>query len=202
MDMRALAIFQTATLNLQSSHKLCFCAAKILYPPTPTLWKPHPLDAMLSLGGVGGRRSSNDGLPWGGGGCKGISKQSVVPSMMARVRDQGRFGGLGLLVNCTLSAVLSATMGMGFKKAFNVDCKQRFWQGGRPVQILDPNRVQKLLGVWRGGGGGGVGGSAGVPRGGSVGTPTYIPQNDPHDALIILNTHKWGKKNFQKKSAH
>ena len=25
-------------------------------------------------------------------------------------------------------------------------------QGGWPVQILDPNRVQKLLGVWRGGG--------------------------------------------------
>ena len=35
--------------------------------------------------------------------------------------------------------------------------------------------------------------------GGSVGTPTYIPQNDPHDTLIILNTHKWGKIFFQKK---
>ena len=32
-----------------------------------------------------------------------------------------------------------------------------------------------------------------------MGTPTYIPQNDPHDALIILNIHNWGKKNFQKK---
>ena len=45
-----------------------------------------------------------------------------------------------------------------------------------------------------------------LPRGGSVGTPTYIPQNDPHDALIILNIHKWGTKDFQKKlpisSAH
>ena len=30
-----------------------------------------------------------------------------------------------------------------------------------------------------------------------MGTPTYIPQNDPHDALIILNIHKWGKKVFQ-----
>ena len=34
--------------------------------------------------------------------------------------------------------------------------------------------------------------------GGSVGTPTYIPQNDPHDTLIILNMHKWGKKFFKK----
>ena len=87
-------------------------------------------------------------------------------------------------------------------------------RGGRPVQILDPNRVRKLLGVWKGGGRGGgwhkasvseggggrwVGRSAaGVPRGGSVGTPTYIPQHDPHDALIILNIHKWGK-NFSEK---
>ena len=31
-----------------------------------------------------------------------------------------------------------------------------------------------------------------------MGTPTYIPQNDPNDTLIILNTHKWGK-NFSKK---
>ena len=30
-------------------------------------------------------------------------------------------------------------------------------QGGRPVQILDPNRVQQLWGVWNGGGGGGRG---------------------------------------------
>ena len=31
-----------------------------------------------------------------------------------------------------------------------------------------------------------------------MGTPIYIPQNDPHDALIILNIHKWGKKVFRK----
>ena len=31
-----------------------------------------------------------------------------------------------------------------------------------------------------------------------MGTPTYIPQNDPQDALIILNIHKWSKKNFRK----
>ena len=44
--------------------------------------------------------------------------------------------------------------------------------------------------------------TTGVPRGGSLGTPTYIPQNDPHDALIILNIHKWGENFFQKKFAH
>ena len=31
---------------------------------------------------------------------------------------------------------------------------------------------------------------------------TYIPQKDPHDALIILNTHKWGRIIFHQKSAH
>ena len=31
-----------------------------------------------------------------------------------------------------------------------------------------------------------------------MGTPTYIPQNDPHDALIIWNIHNWGKKIFRK----
>ena len=24
------------------------------------------------------------------------------------------------------------------------------------------------------------------------------PQNDPHDTLIVLNIHNWGKKNFKK----
>ena len=31
-----------------------------------------------------------------------------------------------------------------------------------------------------------------------MGTPTYIPQNDPHETLIILNIHKWGEKIFRK----
>ena len=31
-----------------------------------------------------------------------------------------------------------------------------------------------------------------------MGTPTYVPQNDPHDALIILNIHNSGKQNFRK----
>ena len=45
--------------------------------------------------------------------------------------------------------------------------------------------------------------AAGLPGGGggSVGTPTYIPQNDPHDTLIILNIHNLCKKN-SKKIAH
>ena len=33
-----------------------------------------------------------------------------------------------------------------------------------------------------------------------MGTPTYIPQNDPHDALITLNIHNWGRDFFQKKN--
>ena len=63
--------------------------------------------------------------------------------------------------------------------------------GGRgplpPPPLVDPNlRV------------GGSGGQPPGPTGGSVGTPTHIPQNDPHDTLIILNMHKWGKIFFQK----
>ena len=38
-----------------------------------------------------------------------------------------------------------------------------------------------------------------APQGGSVGTPTYMPPNDPHDALIIWNIHNWVKKSFRKK---
>ena len=71
--------------------------------------------------------------------------------------------------------------------------------------------------LWAVGGGGdppppcltptlGVGGSGGQaedsPGGGSVGTPTYLSQNDPHDTLIILNMHKWGKNIFKRKIAH
>ena len=41
--------------------------------------------------------------------------------------------------------------------------------------------------IWAGGEGGAGGRPAGVP-----GTPTYIPQNDPLIALIILNRHMWG----------
>ena len=65
--------------------------------------------------------------------------------------------------------------------------------------------MRKLLGVWRGGGDRWFGRSAtGVPAwggGGGVGGCPNI-HNDPCDVLIILNIHKWGKKNFQKKFAH
>ena len=59
------------------------------------------------------------------------------------------------------------------------------------LPLVDPNLGGRRVGRL----------AAGPPRGGggSVGTPTYIPQNDPHDALIILNMHKWGKK-FSKKN--
>ena len=42
--------------------------------------------------------------------------------------------------------------------------------------------------------------AARVPRGGgggAVGIPTYTPHNDPHDPLIMLNIHKWGKNLFK-----
>ena len=42
--------------------------------------------------------------------------------------------------------------------------------------------------------------AAGLPRGGGgVSGDPNIPQSDPHDALIVLNVHKWGKNCFQKK---
>ena len=90
--------------------------------------------------------------------------------------------------------------------------------GGRRRPMCDPEGCATVLGAV--GGGGGDKGTGGIPPplvdpnlggrrvgrsaagllggGGSVGTPTYIPQNDPHDTLIILNMHKWGKTNFKK----
>ena len=45
----------------------------------------------------------------------------------ATVGDRGRFGCVGLPVNCTMASLpLSVTTGFGFKKASNVDCKLRF----------------------------------------------------------------------------
>ena len=68
-------------------------------------------------------------------------------------------------------------------------------RGGGGRGLMPGLQVFSLVG----GGGKWVGRSAGrIPRGGSVGTPKYKPQNDPHDALIILNIHKWGKKIFRK----
>ena len=66
-------------------------------------------------------------------------------------------------------------------------------RGGGPLGAHFPNPpplppfvAMPGEGVWEGAHGGGGGGE-------SVGTPTYIPQNDPHDVLTILNIHKWGK---------
>ena len=61
-------------------------------------------------------------------------------------------------------------------------------EGGResrPPPFIDPNPGGMRV----------VRSAAGVPRGGggSAGSPTYVPQNDPHDALIILNTHSAGR---------
>ena len=76
--------------------------------------------------------------------------------------------------------------------------------------MCDPEGCATVLGAVGGGGGGlvdpNLGGrqvgqsAAGLPGGGGglVGTPTYIPQNDPHDTLIILNMQKW-VKTFSKK---
>ena len=52
------------------------------------------------------------------------------------------------------------------------------------------SRVCLLTAFW---GGGGLRGRLWGGGGGSVGTPTKVPQNGPHDALIILNIRKWGK---------
>ena len=92
--------------------------------------------------------------------------------------------------------------------------------GGCRQPMCDPEGCATVLGVARGGtpnphprgqplnplvepnlGGRRAGWpAAGLPGGGggSVGTPTYIPQNDPHETLIILNVHNWGRKIFQK----
>ena len=58
----------------------------------------------------------------------------------------------------------------------------------RPDTKTPPN----LLGPVGGGGWVGFLGSSGGRRAGVPGTPTYIPQNDPLIALVILNTHMWG----------
>ena len=59
--------------------------------------------------------------------------------------------------------------------------------------------VKTFAGLEREGGGGSAGQLPGPQGGGgSVGTPTYRPQNDPHDVLIILKIHDWGKKKSRK----
>ena len=57
---------------------------------------------------------ASEGLPTKGGG--GGTPKDDLPRAVG-----------GVVVNCTLLAVFSMTTRMGFKKASNVDCKQRFW---------------------------------------------------------------------------
>ena len=64
-------------------------------------------------------------------------------------------------------------------------------EGGGGVAALN-HRVPKSLGVWKGGGCRPV--SRRGPGGGGGGTPTYTPQNDPHDALIIMGVKKVFRK--------
>ena len=61
----------------------------------------------------------------------------------------------------------------------------RGYVGGRAVPSATILRVFVLVPGHQGGMGGWWW------WGGSVGTPTYTTQNDPHDALISLNIHKW-----------
>ena len=65
--------------------------------------------------------------------------------------------------------------------------------GGDGTETHLPNPPLPLLGrragrgVWAGAA------LPAVPGGGGGPTPTYMDQNDPHVALIILTTHMWGK---------
>ena len=66
-------------------------------------------------------------------------------------------------------------------------------RGGGGTEAHLPNPPLPLLGrragrgVWAGATLPAVTGGGGGP------TPTYMAQNDPHVALIILTTHMWGK---------
>ena len=81
-------------------------------------------------------------------------------------------GGALVTIQCTNFCLILSLIFCGGRVAL-VRPNMRWNQVGRPVQILYPNRVRKLLGVWRGGGGdwggglapGGVPGGGGVPKG-------------------------------------
>ena len=65
-------------------------------------------------------------------------------------------------------------------------------RGGDGTEAHLPNPPLPLLGRRAGRG---VWAGAALPAmpGGGGPTPTYMAQNDPHVALIILTTHTWGK---------
>ena len=59
---------------------------------------------------------------------------------------------MDLMDDCKISHLEVHCLG---KILCEVDLPKAIERGGRPVQILDPNRVRKLLGIWGGGRGGG-----------------------------------------------
>ena len=100
----------------------------------------------------------------------------------------------GMLLPFAMLSAVFFTIYSGFH-ASSCSYRDAVIGGGGPLQ---PPWLTQTLGV------GGLDGQPPGSRGGgggagSVGTPTYIAQNDPHDMLIILNMHKWGKKNCKKK---
>ena len=147
--------------------------------------------------------------PGGGGGAGG-----------GRIHRPGPAAPPGsqysILVRVRLRARVGVRVRVGFKDSVGVQSGKKFLQvplvpSERPWTPEAAAFDNSLLGGGPFGGGGGRRGgvvgvlgpaesgppgmsAARVPRGGAlVGTPTYIPQNDPHDALIIMNIHKWGK---------
>ena len=69
-------------------------------------------------------------------------------------------------------------------------------KGGSLLKFKTPTWSEKIQGSGgKGGGGWWIGrltaGVPGVGWGRSVGTQTYILENDPHDTLVMLNVHNW-----------
>ena len=105
-------------------------------------------------------------------GGRGVKSEGAM-SLTTGLADF--FGPLEMDEGASLGVSAGATMKLGGGASYKIgttvipgtDTPQTFWP---------PKRC-----VWGGGS------RAGVP-----GTPTYIPENDPLIALIILNTDMWG----------
>ena len=82
-----------------------------------------------------------------------------------------------------------------------------FWREGPPVGMLNPKGLWWLIAPEGGGGvhpatGGGGGVQPATGGGGSQGTPTYIPQNARHVAMVILRCACWGPNGFAENIHH
>ena len=96
---------------------------------------------------------------------------------------------------CQIDSVVSSSMEHGclHSAASPQGGKKIALRGGDGTEAHLPNPPLHLLGrragrgVWAGAA------LPAVPGGGGGATPTYMAQNDPHVALIILTTHMWGK---------